>query len=164
MDDLEEALRNIDIFCRTVVKKMLESEKETDNSINVEPMEKLLQRKYVIEEQTESEPLAKHLIPLPEVEEPLIDVFEDDNYVKVLMQCKCKDQRVTVHPNMDGLEICRRECRTDEEGAEVCTDKCRKLELPVKHLQVESISAKCSNNAVFEIEIPKTKTTVSYGS
>lgn len=43
MDDFEEALRNIDVFCRVLVKKLAESEKETeDGNIPVEPIENLL--------------------------------------------------------------------------------------------------------------------------
>jgi hypothetical protein len=157
MDDFEEALRNIDIFCKVVVNKMIEDEKGAENKIAVEPMENLLQRKYIIEEHSESNPLAKHLIPLPQAEEPLIDIFEDDNYVKVLVQCRCKDQKFTVHTNMDGIEICKKECHTDDEDIEVCTDRCQKLNLPVKDLQVENMIAKCSNNTVLEVEIPKNK-------
>lgn len=149
MDDLEEALRNIDIFCRVLVKKIVESENEPENNVIIEPIEKLLRRKYIIEEHLEPNPLAKHLIPLPQVEEPLIDIFEDDKYVKVLMQCRCRDQKVTIHTDVDGLEI--------------CTEECRKLNLPVKHLQIESIITRCNNNEVFEIDIPKTKATINYG-
>jgi hypothetical protein len=157
MDDFEEALRNIDVFCKVLVRKMIGDENEAENKIVVEPIENLLQRKYVIEEHLESNPLAKHLIPLPQVEEPLIDIFEDDNYVKVLVQCRCKEQKVTVHTNMDGIQICKKECYRDDEGIEVCTDRCQKLDLPVKDLQVENMIAKCSNNTVLEVEIPKTK-------
>jgi len=155
MNDFEEALRNIDVFCKVLVKKMIEDENEAENKIVVEPIENLLQRKYVIEEHLESNPLGRHLIPLPQVEEPLVDIFEDNNYVKVLVQCRCKDQKVTVLTNMDGIEICMKECHTDDEGIEVCTDRCQKLNLPVKHLQVENMIAKCSNNSVFEVNIPK---------
>lgn len=158
MEDFEEALTNIDIFCKILVKKMTEDENEQSNNITVEPMEKLLLRKYVIEENIESSPLSKSLIPMPQAEDPLVDVFEDDRYVRVLMQCRCKDQKVTVHPEQDSIEVCKRECRTNEEGVEVCTDKCQKLDLSTKQLQVENMIMKCSNNTVFEIEIPKTRT------
>lgn len=145
MENLDEALRNIDIFCRILVKKIVE-DKDNPQNIVVEPMEKLLQRKYIVEENPEAGPLAKHLIPLSHVEEPLIDVFEDDKNVKVLMQHRCKDQKVTIHTDVDGLEI--------------CTEDCRKLNLPVKHLQIENINVRC-HNEVLEINIPKTKATIS---
>jgi hypothetical protein len=149
MDDFEEALRNIDVFCRVLVKKMVESLKDVESDVFVEPMEKLLKRKYVIEEQVEQSPTVKHFIPLPQVEEPLIDVFEDDKYVKVLMQCRCRDQKVTVQRESDGLQIC-------------VESVCRKLNLPVEHLQIENMIMKCNNNEALEVEIPKIKTTINY--
>lgn len=155
MDDFEEALRNIDVFCRVLVKKMVETEDEHENSVTVEPMEKLLLRKYIIEEHVESSPLAKSLIPLPQAEEPLIDVFEDNNYVRVLVQCRCKDQKMTVQADADGLIICKRECRVDIEGREICREVCQKLELPIKNLQLQNMVTKCTNNMVFEVDIPK---------
>jgi hypothetical protein len=162
MDDFEETLQNIDVFCKVLVQKMIDEEEK--NNIIVEPMENLLQRKYVLEEHLESSPLSKNLIPLPQVEEPLIDVFEEDNYVKVLMQCRCKDQKVSIHPKIDGLEICKKECHTNAEGIEVCKDNCQKLDVPTSDLQIEDIMARCSNNAVFEVTIPKVKDTTNYST
>lgn len=158
MDEFEEALRNIDIFCRTLVKKMVEDDNEVENKITVEPIEGLLKRKYVIEEHSESSPMSKNFIPLPHMEEPLIDVFEDDDYVKVLMQCHCKEEKVTLNQDPKGVEICKRECHAGDDGVEVCAEKCQPLDLPVKRLQVENMVAKCNNNQVLEVDIPKTKT------
>lgn len=149
MKDLEEALRNIDVFLRTLVKKIVEDE-DCSQNIVVEPVENLLRRKYIIEESLESEPSRRYLIPIPQVEDPLIDVFEDENYIKIFLQCRCKDQEVTIHIDVDGLEI--------------CTKECRKLNLSVGHLQVENMIARCNNNTVFEIDIPKAITTISYGN
>ena len=151
MDDFEEALRNIDVFCKVLIKKMIESEKQSEGNIAVEPMEKLLRRKYLIEEKIEKNPEVKHFIPLPHIEEPLIDIFENDTYVKVLMQCRCKDQRVTVQKHDNGLQIC-------------LENECWKLELPVSQLQVENMIMKCNNNEALEVEIPKLKTTANYGN
>jgi len=149
MEHFEEALRNIDIFCRILVKKIVEDE-DCSQDIMVEPIENLLRRKYIIEENLESEPLTRYLIPLPQAEEPLIDVFEDENYVKIFLQCRCKDQKVTIHTDIDSLEI--------------CTKECQKLNLPVKHLQIENMIVRCNNNEVLEIDIPKVNTTISYGN
>jgi hypothetical protein len=140
MEDLEEALHNIDVFCRVLVKKIVE-DADYSQGVVVEPIEKLLRRKYIVEEHLESNPSAKHLIPLPHAEEPLIDIFEDDDYVKVLMQCHCKDKKVTISTDVDNMEI--------------CTEECRKLNLSVKHLQVENMVVRCNNNEVLEINIPK---------
>jgi len=154
---LEEALRNIDIFCRSIVRKMVEKENETEDHINVEPIENLLRRRNILEESSEPNLEPTTLIPLPQIDEPLIDVFEDDDYVRVLMQCRCENQRTTVHTSVDGLEICKKECHKTEEGTEVCVDECKKLNVPVKHLQFENMISKCNNNEVLEIDIPKEK-------
>ncbi len=155
MSDFEEALQNIDVFCKVLVNKLVGSEE--NNEIIVEPMEHLIYKKYIISEQMESNPINRNLIPLPQLDEPLIDIFDDDNYVKILMQCHCRDQKVTLHTGTDGLEICKRECHKDEEGTETCVDKCKKLDVPVEKLEIEYMTAKCSNNKVFEVTIPKTK-------
>jgi hypothetical protein len=155
MDDLEEALRNIDVFCKVFVKKMLEDDESQTGT--VESMENLLRGKYTIEEHLDSDPVAKRMIPLPQLEEPLVDVFEDDGYVRVLMHCRCEDQKVNIHTGADGLEICRKECYKDDKGEEICTDKCQKLNLQASRLQLENMISKCNNNAVLEIDIPKTK-------
>lgn len=149
MENLGEALRNIDIFLQVLEKKMVDDNECSQNFI-VEPIENLLRRKYIVKEKSGSDPLAKHLIPLPHVEEPLIDIFEDDDYVKVFMQYQCKDHKVTIHTDVDGLEI--------------CAERCRKINLPVKHLQIENMIVRHTNNEVLEIDIPKTKTTINYGN
>ncbi|MGQ9530693.1 MAG: hypothetical protein ACUVQW_06760 [Candidatus Bathycorpusculaceae bacterium] len=117
-------------------------------------MEKLLYKKYIISEQADSSPV-KHFIPLPQLEEPLIDVFEGENYVRILMQCRCKDQKVTVHTDVDGLEICKKKSHKDSDGVEVCVDECQKLNLPVERLKIENMIIKCNNNEAFEVYIPK---------
>ena len=149
MEDFEEALHNIDVFCRILVKKIVEDDDYSKNIV-VEPIENLLRRKYIAGENIELKTSTRYLIPLPQAEEPLIDIFEDENYVKIFLQCRCKDQKVTVHTAIDGLEICAKECQ--------------KLNLPVKHLQVENMIVRCNNNAVLEIDIPKANTTISYGN
>jgi len=130
-----------------LVESLKEEEHSKENPL--EPMEKLLKRRYVIEEKIEQTSTVKHFIPLPHIEEPLIDIFEDENYVKVLMQCRCKDQRITVNKINDGLQIC-------------LEDVCWKLNLPVEELQVESMVMKCNNNRALEVEIPKVKANVDY--
>jgi len=159
--DFEEALRNIDAFCKVLVKKMVEEENEQDSNNAVEPIEKLLQKKYVIEGYLRSDPLVKSLIPLPHAEEPLIDVFVDDNYVRIFVQCRCNDQRVTIHKEADGIEICKKECYVKEDGAEVCAEKCQKLNVHTKCLQIENMTTRCRNNSVFEIDIPKANSDIS---
>jgi hypothetical protein len=57
------------------------------------------------------------------------------------------------------MEICREECHNDVDGAKICVDKCQKLTLPIRHLQLENMIKKCNNNEVLEVNIPKLKTT-----
>lgn len=149
MEDFEEALRNIDVFCRILVKKIVEDD-DCSQNIVVEPIEKLVRSKYIIEESPESLPPTKYLIPIPQAEEALIDVFEDESCVKIFFQCRCQDKDIKIY--------------TDNDGIEICTEECQKLNLPVKHLQIENMIVKCNNSEVFEINIPKLKTTISYGN
>lgn len=155
MENLEDALRNIDVFCKVLVDKLIADENEEGRDVFVEPMEKLIYEKSIIGERAETNLPVKHFIPLPHVEDPLIDVVEENDHFKILMQERCRDKTLTVHTDIDGIEICRRECQKDHEGQEVCVDKCQKVNLPVNHLQVENMSARCNNNAVFEVAIPK---------
>ena len=158
--DFEEALRNIDIFCNSLVKKMIEENEQNSNN-EVEPMEKLLKKKFVIEEHLESNPLENSLISLPQAEKPLIDVFGDDDHVRIFMQCRCNDQRVTIKTETDDMEVCKKECYTNEDGTEVCAENCQKLNIHTKYLQIENMTAKCKNNSVFEIDIPKANSDIS---
>ncbi len=156
MENLEKALRNIDIFCKILVDK-LTADDNKDRDAFVEPMEKLLYKRNILNERAETDIDAKPLIPLSHLENPLIDVVEENDHLKILVQEHCKDKLLTIHTDADGIEICRRECHTDQEGTEECVDKCQKIELALSNLQVDNMTAKCNNNnnAVFEIAIPK---------
>lgn len=148
MKDLEEALRNIDAFCRILVKKIVQDE-ERSKYVTVEPIENLLRRKYILDEHSEPKSLAKHMIPLPHLEKPLIDMFENNKHVKILMQCRCKDPNFAINTQADGLEI--------------CTEECTKIDLPIEPLQIQNMTVRCSNK-VLEIAIPKTETSVTCGN
>jgi len=142
LDALAEALENIDVFLKTLVQKVAENEPES--IVALEPMENLLRiRNSVVDESFEPNPLEKTLVPLPQLDEPLIDVLEDGDYIKVLMQCRCREQNVNVYRETDGLKL--------------CTKQCQKITLPLTSLQVEHMISKCNNNEVFEIDIPKIK-------
>jgi hypothetical protein len=140
MDKIEEALRNVDVFCRVLVRKMVDEE---ESNLVVEPLEKLIYKKAVTDAQPRLNQLEEHLIHLPHLEEPLIDVIEAEDDVQVLMQCRCNDEKVQIHGDANGLEI--------------CTDKCQKLELPTKNLRIENVTSKCNNNKALVISIPKDK-------
>ncbi|MEM3719565.1 MAG: hypothetical protein QXD45_06050 [Candidatus Bathyarchaeia archaeon] len=154
MDNFEEALKNIDVFCKVLAEKIVENFKKEEckeaNEIPIEPMERLLRRKYNYEERFESARPVKCFIPLPNIEEPLIDVFEDDSYVRVLVQCRCRDHRVTLYREFGGLQIC-------------LEDECWRISLPIEHLQIENMVMKCNNNEALEVEIPKLKAIPNIG-
>lgn len=138
MSALDDALRNIDVFCKVFVKKMLEDEGEYTSAI--EPMESLLRKKAASMEKADT--VKTPLIPLPHIEEPLIDVFEEEDKIKVLMQCRCRDHKIVVKKVDDDLQIC-------------IENECWMIALPNERLLVDNISMKCNNNSALEIAIPK---------
>jgi hypothetical protein len=155
MSDFEETLKNIDVFCKVLAKKIADEENGETSGIVVEPMEKLLYKKCITREQAEMNRSPSHFIPVPQLEEPLVDIIEDENCVRILMQEHCSDNKIRIHSRADGIEICKTECHKDADGTKVCQDKCQKLPLLADKLQIENITAKCNNNSVFEANIPK---------
>ena len=152
-----EFLQNIDSFCKVRIEKMPSNVDEPNNS-DTEFIQEQPQINRAI-----NEPLAinfpnTHLIPLPQIEEPLIDIFEEEDYVRILVQCNCREQDVTFYVCADGIRICRQECRTNADKTEICTEKCQKISLRTDYLQLEKrlfIIASCKNNQVLEATIPK---------
>ncbi len=143
MEDLENVLRNIDVFCRILVEKIARGEDSVQRAA-AEPIEDLLRKRYLVAD-AEVDSSKGYLIPLPQAEEPLVDVFEDEHSVKVFFQCSCQDKKVQIVTKADAIEI--------------CVEECRKLNLPTTHLNFEDIVVKCSNNKVLEIAIPKAEPT-----
>lgn len=149
-----EALQSIDNFCKVLVKKPVGiNEKECEPS-----------KEAVFEKTTLYKPLkvssAMGDITEPEIEEPLVDVFDEEDHIRILVQCRCREQQVTFHPGTDGITVCREECHKEKSGAEVCRDVCRKLSIPTGELQLENmlfVIAKCNNNNTLEAMIPKVK-------
>ncbi|MEM2561733.1 MAG: hypothetical protein QXT06_05335, partial [Candidatus Bathyarchaeia archaeon] len=82
------------------------------------------------------------LIPLPHVEEPLIDIFEDEGVVKIFMQCRCLNQRIVVSKQSEHIQIC-------------VENECWKVRLPTEKLRIEELSIRCNSNNALEIAIPK---------
>lgn len=160
--DFEEALQNIDAFCKVIVKKMPEKTAELKNETYVEPIENPPLTKSPVCETLETDFSNRHFSPQPQIEEPLIDIFEEEDYIRVLVQCRCKEQQVTFYVSTDGIRICREECHVNTNGAETCVDNCQKINLRTNHLQLEDrlfVIAKCNNNQVLEAMIPKIKAT-----
>lgn len=160
MDNFEKALRNIDGFCKVVVKKMPENTAEPENKTSVELIENPLLTTSPANEPLETDSLNSHFIPLSQIEEPLIDIFEEEDYLRILVQCRCREQQVTFYVRTDGIRVCREECHVNAGGTEVCVDSCQKINLRTDHLQLENrlfVVAKCNNNGVLEAMIPKIK-------
>jgi hypothetical protein len=97
-------------------------------------------------------------------EDPLIDVIDEENSIRLLVQGRCMDQQFSIHVNEDkgGISICREACYR-KKGSRVveCNDFCSKnIPLNLEELQLEDmlfVISKCNNNNVLEIVIPKTK-------
>lgn len=96
-------------------------------------------------------------------EEPLIDVIDEGENIKLLVQGRCMDQQFSIHINEDKgeISICRETCYR-KKGLEIveCNDFCsRNIPLNLKELQLKDmlfVVSKCNNNNVLEITIPKT--------
>jgi hypothetical protein len=140
-----DALHNIDNFCKVLVKRGFAGRSEAGNKMAAWPAEAHSTMDDVLQ---------------PEIEDPLIDIFDEKDYVRILVQCRCREQQVTFHPNSDGITVCREECHKEKNGSETCRDICRKLTLRTDNLQLddmEFVIAKCNNNNTLEAMIPKLK-------
>jgi hypothetical protein len=97
-------------------------------------------------------------------EKPLIDVIDEKESVRLLVQGRCSEQQYSIHINEDkrGITICREACHIKPGSEKVeCNDFCSKtIPLNLEELQLEDmlfVVSQCRNN-VLEIVIPKTKT------
>jgi len=152
-----EALEDIDDFCKVLVKKTNADKSETGNGRELEPDKAVFEREYL---NRCSEANSSMGVMQPELEEPLIDVFDEEDHIRILVQCRCREQEVTFHPDKDGIIICKEECHKNKGGPETCRDVCRKLSIRTDELQLENmlfVIAKCNNNNTLEATIPKVK-------
>jgi hypothetical protein len=152
-----EALEDIDDFCKVLVKKTIADTSETGDRRELETDKAVFEREYL---NGLSETETSMGIVQPELEEPLIDVFDEGDNIRILVQCRCREQQVTFHPSKDGIIVCKEECNKNKGGAETCRDVCRKLSIRTDGLQLENmlfVIAKCNNNNTLEATIPKVK-------
>jgi hypothetical protein len=141
-----DAVQNINDFCKVLVKKTIAGTSGTGN-----------EKEYV---NGCSKADFSMDIMQPELDEPLVDVFDEGDHIRILVQCRCREQQVTFHPGKGGITICREECHTNNSGAETCRDVCSKLSIRTDELQLENmlfVIAKCNNNNTLEASIPKMK-------
>ena len=155
-----EALQTIDNFCKVPVKKTTEDNSEKGNKKQNEPSgETVFEKTKWYRPLRDASSVVSNIVQ-SEVEEPLVDVFDEEDHIRILVQCRCREQQVTFHPSVDGITVCREECHKEKGGSETCSDVCRKLSIPTGELQLgnmEFVIAKCNNNNTLEAMIPKVK-------
>ena len=153
-----ETLQNIDNFCKVLVKKAIVDESEIGNKSEMERSNEADFERNHLNRQMEDSSAIGYM--KPEIEDPLIDVFDEEDSLRILVQCRCQEQQVTFHPVKDGMIICREECYQKKGHPETCSDVCRKINIRTDDLQLENmlfIIAKCNNNNTLEAMIPKIK-------
>lgn len=126
-NSFEEALSNINVFCSVLVKKIIGDE---EPQIKPEPIESMLKKKYTVEVYGD----------LDKWEEPLVDVFEDEKQVKILMRFSFGGQEIEFHPCEDYVEI--------------WVNKGQRFKLPIDPPNMNKTTVKCSNQ-VLEIIVQK---------
>lgn len=141
-----EALQDIDAFCKVTVKKPTEdvAEKTTNRAETVFESDLANAR--------------GPFVRLRNVEDPLVDVFDEGDHVRILVQCRCREEEVTFHPCSDGIIVCKEECHREADGAEACENVCSKVSLRTDQLQLRDmlfIVARCNNNNTLEAMVPK---------
>ncbi len=155
-----EALQSIDNFCKVLVKKTIGNKFEIGGERETEPSyEAGFERNYSYGSLKTGSVMG---YVQPEIEEPLIDVFDEEDSLRILVQCRCREQQVTFYPDKDGVIICREESYRKKGQPETFGDICRKLDIRTDELQLENmqfIIAKCNSNNTLEAMIPKIKKT-----
>ncbi len=154
-----EALQNIDNFCKVLVKKTTAINSETGSPNETGSWTRAIRERENLKSSIEARSNTSFKMP-QEFEDPFVDVFDEGDHIRILVQCRCQEQQVTFHPSKDGLVICREECHKEKDGAEMCRDICRKLHIRMDGLQLENmlfLVAKCNNNNTLEAMIPKIK-------
>jgi hypothetical protein len=152
-----EALQNMDDFCKVLVKKPNVEGSDSGNRKDLEADTMVFEKEYLKGRLKANSSLG---VTQPELEEPLIDVFDEEDHIRILVQCRCREQQVTFHPDKDGITICKEECQRHKGGPETCRDVCTKLSLRTDELQLENmlfVIAKCNHNNTLEATIPKLK-------
>lgn len=126
-NNFKEALLNIEVFCRVLAQKIAENE-EADSE--PELIENLLKKKYIVEVYDR----------LLEQDGPLVDVFEDENRIKILVQYSCSKGEIVFN--------------SGDNGTEILIGKGQKIILPIEHLDISKVTVRYGKQ-VTEIIIQK---------
>ena len=154
----DETFRDIDAFYKKLTEKMFRQMEEIDKAIqsgrlqgewDVRHIEKPGVRGYVAQGRFQlGEPLTAPKQALDETREPLTDVFEDKEHVKLYIEL----------PGVDKDDI---QLNVTAGQAEIKAKSFYKtIDLPSRNVEFEKAAANCKNG-VLEVLIPKKKTAVS---
>ena len=158
MTHFYETFRDIDAFYKKLTEKMFRQMEEIDKAIksgrlqgewDVRPIEKPGVRGYVAQGRFQlGEPLTVPKRAFDETREPLTDVFEDKEHVKLYIEL----------PGVDKDDI---QLNVTATQAEIKAKNFYKtIDLPSRNVEFEKAAANYKNG-VLEVLIPKKKTAVS---
>jgi len=158
MSYFDEIFRDTDPYFRKLAERMFKEMEEIEKAIksgelqgewDVKPIEKPGVKGYVARGRFQlDEPLKFPKQAIDEVREPLVDIFEDKDYVKLYVE-------------LPGVEKNDIQLNVAEGRAEVKAKNFYKLiDLPTKDVEFEKATANYKNG-VLEVAIPKTKMVVS---
>jgi len=157
MSDHDDAFSDMDSYFKKLTERMFKEMEEFEKAIRsgklqgeweVKPIDKPGVKGYVAQGRFQlGEPLTVPKHALDEVREPLTDVFEDKDCVKLYVE-------------LPGVEKNDIQLNVTQGKAEVKAKNFYKLiDLPTKDVEFEKVSANYKNG-VLEVVIPKVKKTV----
>ncbi len=157
MSDYEDVFRDMDAYFKKLTERMFKEMKEFEDAIRsgrlqgeweVKPIDKPGVKGYVAKGRfQQGEPLRVPKHALAEDREPLADVFEDKDCVKLYVE-------------LPGVEKNDIQLNVTQERAEVkAKNFYRVINLPTRDIEFEKASASYKNG-VLEVLIPKTKKTI----
>jgi len=156
--DFDEIFRDTDSYFKKLTERMFKEMEEIENAIKsgklegeweVKPIEEPSVKGYVARGRFQlGEPLTVPKHAIDEVREPLTDVFEEQDHVKLYVE-------------LPGVEKNDIQLNVTEGRAEVKAKNFYKVvDLPTRDIEFEKAVANYKNG-VLEVMIPKTKKTVS---
>jgi HSP20 family protein len=158
MTYFDETFRDIDAFYKKLTERMFRQMEEIDKAIqsgrlkgewDVRPIEKPGVRGYVAQGRFQlGEPLTIPKQALDETREPLTDIFEDKEHVKLYVE-------------LPGVEKDDIQLNVTDKQAEIKAKNFYKtIDLPTRNVEFEKATANYKNG-VLEVKISKKKTAAS---